>query len=346
MLTGLLNVWHARWMSLITSSAFQLSPAVQTRAFVSLGVLATSDVDDDLLYQMLVAFKTALSQSSENETTSVVSMLRCIRNVVPALPRYSRYLCQLFWLAVALLQSSHLVLYVEAVHLLRVSVEVMDSQGAFEEKGVAATLLDGRAALEEVACQLDQLLGLSLESNFSFSLAAIIFKGIRQANLRDPAEAALRALMRITVRTCGEVEHADDGPGSPICQQILGYFLALIPTSTTTIRGKRLLEETGVDPSWLSHSLLTASSDDDPIRRIPFALLGLSDANTVLFVTSFVGAISQTAQGDDTETEILCNMLSDIADAFPDVVSMAYVSQSLSLPPACSFFDQIRELTR
>ena len=116
MLTGLLNVWRARWMSLITSSAFQLSPAVQTRAFVSLGVLATSDVDDDLLYQMLVAFKTALSQSSENETTSVVSMLRCIRNVVPALPRYSRYLCQLFWLAVALLQSSHLVLYVEAIH--------------------------------------------------------------------------------------------------------------------------------------------------------------------------------------------------------------------------------------
>ena len=331
-------------MSLITSSAFQLSPAVQTRAFVSLGVLATSDVDDDLLYQMLVAFKTALSQSSENETTSVVSMLRCVRNVVPALPRYSRYLCQLFWLAVALLQSSHLVLYVEAIHLLRVSVEVMDSQGAFEEKGVAATLLDGRASLEEVACQLDQLLGLSLESNFSFSLATIIFKGIRHTNLRDPAEAALRTLMRITVRTCGEVEHADDGPGSPICQDVLGYFIALIPTSTTTIRCKQLLEESGVDSSWLSHSLLTASSDDDPISRLPFALLGLTDANTVLFVTSFVGAILQTAQGDDTETQILCNMLSDIADAFPDVVSMAYVFRGLSLTSCRSSFVRYESL--
>ncbi|KAH9927288.1 uncharacterized protein B0H18DRAFT_1161603 [Fomitopsis serialis] len=323
---GLLNVWRARWMSLITSSAFQLSPAVQTRAFVALGVLATSDVDDDLLYQMLVAFKTALSQSSENETTSVVSMLRCIRNVVPALPRYSRYLCQLFWLAVALLQSSHMVLYVEAIHLLRETVEVMDSQGAFEEKGVSATLLDGRAALEDVACQLDQLLGLSFESNFSFSLAAVIFKGIRHANLRDPAEAALRTLMKTTVRSCGEVEHADDGPGSPMCQQILGYFLALIPTSTTTTTFKRLLEESGVDSSWLSDSLMTASSDDDPVFKVPFALLGLSDVNTVLFVTSFVGAIMQTAQGDDTESQMFCNLLSDIADAFPDVVSMAYES--------------------
>ena len=44
-------------MSLVTSSAFQLSPAIQTRSFVSLSILATSDVDDDLLYQMLVALK-------------------------------------------------------------------------------------------------------------------------------------------------------------------------------------------------------------------------------------------------------------------------------------------------
>ena len=92
---ALLNVWRARWMSLITSSAFQLSPAVQSRAFVALGVLATSDVDDDLLYQMLVAFKTALSQASETDTTSVVSMLRCITNVVPATNGNSRYLAAL-----------------------------------------------------------------------------------------------------------------------------------------------------------------------------------------------------------------------------------------------------------
>ena len=115
--SGLLNVWRARWMSLVTSSAFQLSPAVQTRAFVSLGILATSDVDDDLLYQMLVAFKTALSQSHESDTTSVVSMLRCIFRVVPALPINSRYLPQIFWLAVALLQSSHMGIYVEAINL-------------------------------------------------------------------------------------------------------------------------------------------------------------------------------------------------------------------------------------
>lgn len=251
-----------------------------------------------------------------------MSMLRCIRNVVPALPRHSRYLCQLFWLAVALLQSSHIGLYIEAIHLLRVTLEVMDDQGAFKEKGVSATLLDGRSPLEEIACQLDQLLGLSFDASFSFSLASIIFKGLRHSGLRDSAEAALRSLLSITVRSCGEVEHADDGPGSPVCEEILGYFLALTSVSTTIKSAGRLLEEAHVDPSWRSGEIILSRGDDDPVNRIPFSLLGLTDNNTVLFVTSFVGAMLTTAQGDDAESQILFNLLSDIADASPDIVSL------------------------
>ncbi len=309
-------------MSLITSSAFQLSPAVQSRAFVALGVLATSDVDDDLLYQMLVAFKTALSQASETDTTSVVSMLRCITNVVPATNGNSRYLAQLFWLAVALLQSSHMALYVEAIRLLRVTVETMADHGLFKEHGVTATLLEGRVALEEIACQLDHLLGLSFDSNFSFSLAATIFKGVRHSALRDAAEGALRSLLSITVRSCVEVEHADDGPGAPLCQDVLGYVLALIPMSTRVHSFRRLLEEAHVDASWLSDEVLMVQSEDDPIVKLPFGLIGYGYSNTALLVTSFVAAMLATAQGDDTESAILYNILSDIADAWPEVIGM------------------------
>ncbi|RPD66792.1 hypothetical protein L226DRAFT_452976 [Lentinus tigrinus ALCF2SS1-7] len=323
---GLLNVWRARWMSLITSSAFQLSPAVQSRAFVALGVLATSDVDDDLLYQMLVAFKTALSQASETDTTSVVSMLRCITNVVPATNGNSRYLAQLFWLAVALLQSSHMALYVEAIRLLQVTVENMADHGLFKERGVTATLLEGRMALEEIACQLDHLLGLSFDSNFSFSLAATIFKGVRHSALRDAAEGALRSLLNITVRSCVEVEHADDGPGAAMCQEVLGYVLALIPMSTRVHSFRRLLEEANVDPSWLSDEVLMVQSEDDPVYKLPFGLIGYGDSNTALLVTSFVVAMLATAQGDDYESAILYNILSDVADAWPEVIGMTYES--------------------
>ena len=310
-------------MSLITSSAFQLSPAVQSRAFVALGVLATSDVDDDLLYQMLVAFKTALSQASETDTTSVVSMLRCITNVVPATNGNSRYLAQLFWLAIALLQSSHMALYIEAIRLLRVTVENMAEHGHFKERGVTATLLEGRNALEDIACQLDHLLGLSFDASFSFSLAATIFKGVRHPHLRDAAEGALRSLLSITVRSCVEVEHADDGPGAPICHDVLGYVLALIPMSTRMKSFKRLLEEANVDPSWLSEESLGLMDEEDPVNRLPEGLIGYADSNTALLVTSFVVAMLQTAQVDDTESAILYSILSDVADAWPDVIGVA-----------------------
>ncbi|KAI0638553.1 hypothetical protein C8Q77DRAFT_1047292 [Trametes polyzona] len=323
---GLLNVWRARWMGLITSSSFQLSPAVQSRAFVSLGVLATSDVDDDLLYQMLVAFKTALSQASETDTTAVLSMLRCITNVIPATSSTSRYLTQFFWLAVALLQSSHVALYVEAIRLLRITVENMAEHGLFKERGVTATLLEGRAPLEDIACQLDHLLGLSFDTSFSFALAATIFKGVRHSALRDAAEGALRSLLSVTVRSCVEVEHADDGPGAPVCQDVLGYFLALLPMSTRIHSLKRLMEEANVDQSWLSEETLMSQDEEDPVFKLPIGLIGFADSNTALLVTSFVTAMLATAQGDDVESAILYNIVSDVADAWPEVIGMTYES--------------------
>ena len=315
-------MWRARWMSLVTSSAFQLSPAVQTRAFVSLGILATSDVDDDLLYQMLVAFKTALSQSHESDTTSVVSMLRCIFRVVPALPINSRYLPQIFWLAVALLQSSHMGIYVEAINLLRATLLRMDTHGVFKERGVAATLLESRVPLEEIACQLDQILGLSFDASFSFSLASIIFKGIRHPGLRDSAASTLRSLLRVTVHSCSDPHHADDGPGASMCPEVLGYFLALIPVSTSPEAFMALLREAEVDESWMSDEMLPSELDDDAAVKIPPGLVNTSDQNTALYMTSFIGAILTTAQGDDKETEMLYNILSDVSNAHPETIAM------------------------
>ena len=322
-------------MSLVTSSAFQLSPAVQIRAFVSLGTLASSDVDDDLLYQILVAYKTALSQASENDILAVLSMLRCICRVVPASPPQSRYIPQLFWLAVALLQSGLLSCYTEALQLLKATLERMAEQGMFRDRGVAGTLLEGRTPLEEVAIQLDNILGLSFEASFSFSLSAIIFKGIRHAKLRDATADALRTLIRVTVHSCGEVDHAD-GPGAPICQEILGYFLALTSLSTTPESFKSLLQDADVHESWYSEDLLPSDLDEDLAVKIPHGLLGAADGDDALFVVSFVSAMLSTAQGDDKETEMLYDILAQISTTHPDIISMTYVCHSSDRHVPCS----------
>ena len=325
MILGLLNVWRARWMSLVTSMAFQLSSAIQTRAFIVIGTLATSDVDDDLLYQMLVSFKIALSQANEANTISVVSMLRCISQVVPSLPDNSRYIGQVFWLAVALLQSSHIAFYVEATDLLRSSLEYMESRGVFRNS-MSAVLLEARNPLEEVACQLDQLLGLSFDASFSFSLAALIFKGIRHSGLKDAGEAALRCLLRVTVKSGMGANGATDGSKEILHPDALGYFVALLPVSTTAATYRRLLQDCDAPPGYLSECV----DDGDPIPRVSLDFIGAHDAASALFLTSLVGAILATAQGDDAETQILYNLLSDVAMIHPDIVSMAYVFDVVS----------------
>lgn len=321
---GLLNVWRARWMSLVVSTAFQYFPPIQSRSFVILGELATSDVDDDLLYQMLVAFKTAMAKP-EAETTSIISMLRCISKVTPGLMDHSRYLPQVLWLAVSLLQSGHMALYADAADLLRRSIEKLHSQGTFKEKLVSDTLLEARAPLIEVVSQLDQMLQLSFESNFSFSMAATIFKGVRVSGLRQSAEAVLRSLLHVTVRVSEELSGESPNAGHPLPFEALGYFLALIPFSTTPESYRKLLTDCDADSYWPPDEEGAAGTDAD-VPHIPFDFLGVTESNTALLVTSFVSAMLSTAQGDDAETEIFYTLLSDIADAFPEIIQLTFES--------------------
>ncbi|KAG6336483.1 hypothetical protein ID866_2597 [Astraeus odoratus] len=315
---GLLNVWRARWMSLATSTAFQLPQAIQSRAFLVLGTLATSDVDDDLVYQMLVAFKTALGQSTETETATVACMLRCICRIVPALVAGSGYLTQLFWLAVALLQSSYTAFYAEAADLLRATVETLEKHGAFDGTTIPNVLLDGRIQLEDTVSQLDRLLCLSFESSFSFSLAAIIFKGVRHNHLKSSAEMVLRSLLAVTVR-CSDMR----SPGSPtmLCRDALGYFVALVPFSTTRDAYIRLLQDCRAEEFLQS---VAASREVDFVPRVPVSMLPISDNTAALLTAAFATTMLSTAQGDDSESEMLYNLLLDVGIAHPDLLYTIY----------------------
>ncbi|KIJ89590.1 hypothetical protein K443DRAFT_15964, partial [Laccaria amethystina LaAM-08-1] len=309
---GLLNVWRARWMSLVTATAFQLSPAVQTRSFIALGTLATSEVDDDFVYQILVALRTALSKANETHTMSIVSMFRCLRKLVPAIQENSRYIPSPFWLATALLQSSHLAFYIEATALLRVTLEHMEEQGMFKNSSVSVVLLENRSGLEDVTGQLDEMLRLSFDTSFSFSLASIIFKGMQHSGLKDSAEAALRSLLCVTARAHESNIDVPNGFKENPCTEILGYFL--------------LLKECVIDDAWLPEAGLADEDDDKQTPQVTPAFLGINDSNTALLAASFVGTILTTAQGDDTETEILYGFLSELANTNPEIVTMTYES--------------------
>ncbi|KAK0461601.1 uncharacterized protein EV420DRAFT_1526161 [Desarmillaria tabescens] len=321
---GLLNVWRARWMSLVTSSAFQYSSMIQMRAFTVLGVLAISHIDDDFFYQSLVAFSAALVAMEETDTVPAVGILRALAKLVPGLQNDTRYLAQLFWMGVAFLQCGNRDFFPEAARLVQVTLEVMDRREVFRNESISPYLLNARIHLEECACVLDQHLGLSFDVNFSFTLAAIIFKGLRESRTKEPAEAALRTLIRVTVRW-SHLEPLTNGSAGSLHPDVLGYFLALLPLSTSPTEYRRLLKDCQVDDMWLPEAGASSFDDEKSLPRPSSMFMGIQDDPTLaLFVTAFISAMLRSAHGHDAENEILYSILSDVASVFPEVVSMAY----------------------
>ena len=300
-------------MGLVASTAFQLSPAVQTRSFIVLGALATDDVDDDFLYQILVALRSGLGKAQESNTMAIISMLRCICKVIPAIAD-SRYVPSLFWLSVALLESSHVAFYVEATELLQATLRVLERQGVFERCSVHAYLLAARESFEEITCQLDEILQLSFHDSFSFSLASILFKGLRHKSLRGAAESSLRTLLQLVSAHEVIPEHNARPP-----PETLGYFIALLPVSTSMITYHRLLEDARVE------ILVPASEDDERVPQMTLTSLGIENATMALLCASFAGTILGTAQGNDAESEMLYGLLANMSPSYPEVISLVYV---------------------
>ncbi len=52
----------------MASTAFQNNPAIQPRAFTVMGCLAREEVDDDLLYQVLVALRNSIGRLATRPT--------------------------------------------------------------------------------------------------------------------------------------------------------------------------------------------------------------------------------------------------------------------------------------
>ncbi|KAJ3936091.1 MAG: hypothetical protein NXY57DRAFT_886591 [Lentinula lateritia] len=328
---GQLNVWKARWMSLATASAFQYSSMIQMRSFTALGALATSDVDDDFMYQMLMAFRTALLQpDNTSDIAALVSMLRCITKAVPGLQTDSRHIPQLFWLGVAFLQSSHMAFFEDAAALVTLTMKEMEKRGTFVGAPVAVRLLEARSPIEEPAQQFDSTLQLSCDASFSFCLAAVLFKGMRHSGLRDSAEEALRTLLRITTHFDAQLQPDSVNEDlTYIDPDALGYFIALLAASTTTADYRALLQECGIQDSVLVEDDQTVMSVSEEISHVPLVsldTLGINDPNTALLATSFIGVMLTTAQGDDAESEILYSVLADIAATYPEIIQMAYES--------------------
>lgn len=196
----LANTWRSRWMSLVASTAFQSNPAIQPRAFAVMGCLVREDVDDDLLYQVLVALRKSVNRfTDENDNEMLVAIVTSLTKMMEKLPTTSRYGLQLFWLAMALVRLVPLSLFSGAASFLEAVLININTSGDLKDGRMIPVLLQGRLTLEDSATQLDESYGIHFNiDNFHFAVCASLVKGLTDMVTKATTVKVLSTFLEIT----------------------------------------------------------------------------------------------------------------------------------------------------
>ncbi|KAI1644280.1 uncharacterized protein F4817DRAFT_225030 [Daldinia loculata] len=239
------NAWRSRWMSLVASTAFQNNPAIQPRAFTVMGCLAREEVDDDLLYQVLVALRNSVGRFSEdNGSDMLVAIVTSLSKMIAKLTAASRYGPQLFWLAMSLVRLVPASLFNCAALFLEAVLANIGTTSELRNNKMAQYLLQGRATLEEAAIPLDEAYGINFTADsFHFAVCACLARGLTDPITRT---TALRVLSTFLEMTTGSSE---DSSKTFTTEFYASPYLALIHARAITPEDlKECLWSAGINP--------------------------------------------------------------------------------------------------
>lgn len=285
-------------MGLVTSTAFQFNPAIQPRAFIVIGCLAQDEVDDDLVYQILVALRGALQFHSNTESNLLISILMCLKNIAQNMPPTSRYLLPLFWIAVALVEINDPAIFSASIELLTSIVEILDHHRLlYEDESIIEALLNAREPFEEAANALDTECEVNFASHFQFAMVAILLKGMKHENTRDTIRLALCKFL--------EIERKYNIDQRIVNTEMLGYLVALLPLASRDDALPDALRLAGFD----SHEL-----DDESI----FEKTDIPDNTTALLMISLL--VNMLSLPDkDVDRSFIYSLLAEAALVIPSV---------------------------
>jgi neurofibromin 1 len=315
------NSWRARLTSLVTSTAFQYNPIIQSRAFVLLGCLAQGEIDDDLLYQILVSLRGSISEwANSNSDMPMISIVTCLSKVVKILPTRSRYLPQMFWLGIAMIQCGHVPLFKAGVELVYATVQCLWDRRMAVTEGTdfISYLLDARSEFREAACKLDDETGVDFVINFSFGMAALLVKGLRHPSTKDSTTQLMRAMLHYSaVDGEGEIKSQQ----GRISESQLGFFIGLLPTATRPEDFGTLLQLAGVEGKFCEAAVQARKEGYNGLFDY---LDGPGNTISLLLVT-LATSLLQHAESDH-EKLLLYGFLEEAARAIPAIVSILYDS--------------------
>ncbi|GAC96962.1 RasGAP group protein [Pseudozyma hubeiensis SY62] len=324
--TDAANSWRARLASLVTSTAFQYNPIIQSRAFVLLGCLAQGEIDDDLLYQILVSLRGSIAEwASSSADMPMISIVTCLSKVVKILPTRSRYLPQMFWLGIAMVQCGHVPLFKAGVELMHATVDTIWERDILASQGneLISYLLDARFEFRDLACKLDDETGVDFDINFSFGMAALLVKGLRHPTTKEVTTQLMQAMLH----HCGV-----DGQGERrsqsgrISERQLGFFVGLLPTATRPEEFGELLSLAGVEASACQAAVEARRSGYKGLQEY----LDVLNNRIALLLVTLVASLLQHAESD-AERLLLYGFLNEAAREVPAIVSILYDSLAPSM---------------
>ncbi|KIR99934.1 neurofibromin 1 [Cryptococcus deuterogattii 2001/935-1] len=309
------NAWRARWMGLVAATCFQHSPATQPQAFIVLGYLASDEVDDDLIYQILVAMSKALSHFIESDSILIASMLRCLTCIIPGLMSDSQYVTSLFWLAIGVLQLGYIPLFAPGLQLMITALRSINTiSNGMQFTELMEFLLNARRTVADQVKKLDQVSGVSFDTEFTFSLIAIIYKGVRHPSTKKLTIEVLLELLQLAANP----RESSVGDGTVVIPSGVAYFVTLISISASS--GDELK---GV----FKAARLYVDDNQMDIERVSvFSLLSIPDNSTALLLVSLVVSLLNGSGGSDAENVVLYKLLADASAEIPEVLAMAYDS--------------------
>ncbi|KAI9318553.1 hypothetical protein BX666DRAFT_1511999 [Dichotomocladium elegans] len=313
------NMWRARWMGLVASSAFQFNPSTQPRAFVVLGCLAQDEVDDDLIYQIIVALRGALAIFNETDSSLIVSIMMCLSRIINNLPSDSRYLQPLFWLAIALVQMNYPAISVPAIEFLQSVLRALDTHDLFAEKSLMEVLMEARVPFADISEELDNACGVCFSTNFSFAVTGTLLKGSLQSSSKDAVFQCLTTFLEIDSKRSMKLNMVE--------AHTLGYLAGLLPIAAKSNTLGDLLRLASIND--LDLEALEAGSS---YVRI-FDTLEIPDNTTALLLVSLAVAMVTSVE-NETERLFLYKFLAEAAVSIPEVFSLV----NIHLPPPNPMF--------
>lgn len=251
--TDIANAWRSRWLSHITSEAFQQNPAIQPRTIIALGYLGGNQIDDNIIYQVLATLEKALLSFNPDDPYLVLSVLKCLKNLVENSSVHSRYLVSLFWIAIGIISINHSDLICIGMELLNNVLCSMDSENIFNNEKLAMEnlFLKSRALVNDLYKQLDEICGVNFETHFSFAVVGLLIKGLGKTS---------QAKMIFNQCLVNLLKCATKHPHKTNDSQVLGYVAGLLPVARKIETKKNMFYFAGM--RWLIDDNSNDNNDD------------------------------------------------------------------------------------